>query len=116
MGVVVGWETDDAAWRRALEELAAEGCVVQQRVVPRTELVVDPVTGETGEWQAAYGMFYTPQGCAGAYAKVVPAGSGGIISVAAHAEARSAAVFHQSESPAWGEVPAVGEPSAASAK
>ncbi|GAA3719884.1 hypothetical protein [Streptomyces tremellae] len=116
VGVVVGWETDDAAWRRAIRELAAEGCVVQQRVVPRTEIVVDPVTGETGAWQAAYGMFYTPQGCAGAYAKVVPAGSGGIISVAAHAEARSAAVFHQSELPAWGEVPAVGEPSTATAK
>ncbi|MFE2050903.1 hypothetical protein ACFXAS_20640 [Streptomyces sp. NPDC059459] len=116
VGVVVGWETDDAAWRRALGELAAEGCVVQQRVVPRTEVVVDPVTGVTGEWEAAYGMFYTPRGCAGAYAKVVPAGSGGIISVAAHAEARSAAVFHQSELPVWGEVPAVGEPSAAPAK
>ncbi|MFJ9036724.1 hypothetical protein ACIRF8_09065 [Streptomyces sp. NPDC102406] len=116
VGVVVGWETDDAAWRRALEELAVEGCVVQQRVVPRTELVVDPVSGKTEEWQAAYGMFYTPQGCAGAYAKVVPAGSGGVISVAAHAKARSAAVFHQCERPAWGEVPAVGEASSTTVK
>ncbi|BDH11869.1 hypothetical protein [Streptomyces hygroscopicus] len=116
VGVVVGWETDDATWRRALEDYAAEGYVVQQRVVPRTELVVDPVSGETEEWQAAYGMFYTPDGCAGAYAKVVPAGSGGIISIAAHAKARSAAVFHQSELPAWGEVPAVGELPASAAK
>lgn len=106
VGAVVGWETDDATWRRALEDSAAEGCVVQQRVVPRSESVVDPVTGETGEWQAAYGMFYTPLGCAGTFAKAVPTGASGIISVAPPANARIAAVFHQSELPVWGEVPA----------
>ncbi|MEV6833315.1 hypothetical protein AB0N17_02070 [Streptomyces sp. NPDC051133] len=100
VGVVVGWETDDATWRRALENYAEEGCIVQQRVMPRAELVVDPVSGETEEWHAAYGLFYTPDGCAGSYAKVVPAGSGGIISIAAHAKACSAAVFYQSELPA----------------
>lgn len=116
VGAVVGWETDDATWRRALENSAAEGCVVQQRVIPRPELVVDPVSGETEEWHAAYGMFYTPHGWAGAYAKVVPAGSGSIISIAAHAKACSAAVFHQSELPAGGEVPAAGEVPADAAK
>ncbi|WP_051817791.1 hypothetical protein [Streptomyces sp. NRRL S-1813] len=115
-GVVVGWETDDATWRRALENSAAEGCVVQQRVMPRPELVVDPISGETEEWHAAYGMFYTPKGCAGAFARMVPAGSGSVISLMAHAKARSAAVFHQSELPAWGEVPAVGELPAHTAK
>ncbi|MFF3914205.1 hypothetical protein ACFYZB_12070 [Streptomyces sp. NPDC001852] len=100
VGVVVGWETDDATWRQALENYAEEGCIVQQRVMPRSELVVDPVSGETEEWHAAYGLFYTPDGCAGSYAKVVPAGSGGIISIAAHAKACSAAVFYQSELPA----------------
>ncbi|NUR27181.1 MAG: hypothetical protein HOV83_15270, partial [Catenulispora sp.] len=100
VGVVVGWETDDTTWRQALENYAEEGCIVQQRVTPRSELVVDPVSGETEEWHAAYGLFYTPDGCAGSYAKVVPAGSGGIISIAAHARACSAAVFHQSELPA----------------
>ncbi|MGW7489177.1 hypothetical protein [Streptomyces sp. NPDC054786] len=105
-GVVVGWETDDATWRRALENSAAEGCVVQERVIPRPELVVDPVSGETEEWHAAYGLFYTPHGWAGAWAKTVPAGSGSVIGIMAHAKARSAAVFHQSELPVWGEVPA----------
>ncbi|MFF8860938.1 hypothetical protein ACF08B_02695 [Streptomyces sp. NPDC015139] len=100
VGVVVGWETDDATWRKALESYAEEGCIVQQRVTPRSELVVDPVSGETEEWHAAYGLFYTPDGCAGSYAKVVPAGSGGIISIASHARACSAAVFYQSELPA----------------
>jgi hypothetical protein len=106
VGVVVGWDTDDATWRRALENTATEGSVVQQRVMPRPELVVDPVTGKTEEWHAAYGLFYTPQGWAGGYAKVVPADTGSVISVAAHAKACSAAVFHQSELPVWGEVPA----------
>jgi hypothetical protein len=106
VGAVAGWETDDAAWRLALENSAAEGCIVQKRVFPRPELVVDPVSGETGEWHAAYGMFYTPQGCGGLFAKLVPAGSNGIISVLSHVKACSSAVFQQSELPVWGEVPA----------
>jgi hypothetical protein len=105
VGAVAGWETDDTTWRRALENSAAEGCVVQQRVVPRPELVVDPVSGVTEEWHAAYGMFYTPHGYAGTYAKVVPAGSGGIISVTMSDRARCAAVFHQSELPTGNEFP-----------
>ncbi|WP_406411199.1 hypothetical protein [Streptomyces sp. NBC_01614] len=116
VGAVVGWETDDATWRRALENSAVEGCVVQQRVIPRPELVVDPESGETEEWHAVYGMFYTPRGCAGADARVVPAGSGGIITGTSHAKARYATVFHQSELPAWGEVPAAGELPADAAK
>ncbi|ARH94410.1 MULTISPECIES: hypothetical protein [Streptomyces] len=115
-GAVVGWETDDATWRRALEDSAAEGCVVQQRVVPRPELVVNPVSGAIEEWHAAYGMFYTPQGCAGVFGKLVPAGSGGIISVLSHAKAHSAAVFQVNESPAGGEVPATGASPARAAK
>lgn len=116
VGAVVGWETDDLTWRQALENSATEGCVVQQRVIPRPELVVDPISGETEEWHAAYGMFYTPDGFAGGYAKVVPAGSGSIISIAAHAKAVSAAVFQQRERPAGGEVPAAGELPATAAK
>ncbi|MCL6301318.1 hypothetical protein [Streptomyces kronopolitis] len=115
-GIVVGWETDDATWRRALENAAAEGCVVQQRVRPRSELVVDPLSGETEEWHASYGMFYTPQGGAGALARMVPAGSGSVISLMAHASARSAAVFHQSELPVWGEVPVLSASPADAAK
>ncbi|NUQ96478.1 MAG: hypothetical protein HOY79_07910 [Streptomyces sp.] len=116
VGAVVGWETDDATWRRALENSATEGCVVQQRVVPRSELVVDPVSGKTEEWHAAYGMFYTPEGYAGLRAKAVPAGSGSIISFTSHADAHAAAVFHQSELPGGGDVPAAGEVPADAAK
>ncbi|MFG2780061.1 hypothetical protein ACGFY7_19680 [Streptomyces prunicolor] len=99
VGAVVGWETAEAEWRKALENGAAEGCVVQQRVIPRAELVVDPLSGETEEWHAAYGMFYTPHGYAGMYAKAVPAGSGSIITIKANANARSVGVFHQGDLP-----------------
>ena len=97
VGAVAGWEPDAATRRRALEDSAADGCIVQQRVIPRPEPVVDPVSGETEEWHAVYGMFYTPQGCAGADGRVVPAGSGGIITGTSHAKARGAAVFYQSD-------------------
>ncbi|AGL16492.1 glutathionylspermidine synthase family protein [Actinoplanes sp. N902-109] len=100
VGIVVGWESDDATWRRALEDYATEGYVVQERVVPRTEIVVNPATGATEGWQAAYGLFYTPQGFAGSYAKVVPAGSGGVISIHGNARSCSAAVFQQGDLPA----------------
>ncbi|HEV3355668.1 MAG TPA: hypothetical protein VG247_02680 [Pseudonocardiaceae bacterium] len=96
-GAVVGWDTDDADWRLALRNAAGEGCVVQQRVTPRSEIVVDPATGQTGQWHAAYGMFYTPQGCGGLFAKLVPAGSSSVISVLSHVNACSAAVFQQKQ-------------------
>ncbi|MBB4684431.1 glutathionylspermidine synthase family protein [Amycolatopsis jiangsuensis] len=100
VGAVVGWETDDVMWRQALETSAVEGCVVQQRVKPRPEFVVNPVAGKAEEWHAAYGMFYTPEGFAGLRAKAVPAGSGSIISFTSHADAHAAAVFQQRELPA----------------
>ncbi|MDT8912014.1 hypothetical protein [Amycolatopsis sp. PS_44_ISF1] len=115
VGAVVGWETDDAKWRQALHDSAGEGCVVQQRVRPRPELVVDPVSGKTEEWHAAYGLFYTPQGFAGLRAKAVPAGSGSIISFTSHEDAHAAAVFHQRE-PSAGVDPRPHEAPAGAAK
>ncbi|MER6394578.1 hypothetical protein ABT263_00720 [Kitasatospora sp. NPDC001603] len=78
-GVVAGWETAEDAWRTALTEGAAAGCVVQERVVPRTESMVDPATGEERPWQTLWGVFYQPDGYAGAQARVVPAGSTEVI-------------------------------------
>jgi len=78
-GVVAGWEVGADDWRTALAEGAEAGCVVQQRVVPRTEFMVDPATGEEQPWQTLWGVFYQPDGYAGAQARVVPADSTGVI-------------------------------------
>jgi hypothetical protein len=78
-GVVAGWESSPDEWRTALTQGAATGCIVQERVVPRTEFMVDPVTGEEEPWQTLWGVFYQPDGYAGAQARVIPAGSSEVI-------------------------------------
>jgi hypothetical protein len=93
VGIVAGWETDDEQWWRALKEVAPLGCVVQQRVVPRAEAVVDPRTGEVTDWWAVWGMYVTPDGYAGAYARALPHSSNAVISVSANAGTRFAGVF-----------------------
>jgi hypothetical protein len=92
-GVVAGWECGDAEWERALRASAADGCIVQQRVTPRREPVVDPSTGAVQDWQAAWGLFVTPDGYAGTYARLVPAGERAVIGANAGPNARIAGVF-----------------------
>lgn len=74
-GIVRGWETDDRTWWRALRSAAAQGAVVQRRVVPRIEQLYDPATGRTEGWEACWGMFYLPAGYAGGGGRLVPAGA-----------------------------------------
>ncbi|AEV88364.1 hypothetical protein ACWT_7354 [Actinoplanes sp. SE50] len=94
VGVIAGWETPEADWERALREGVADGAIIQERVVPRSEPVVDPGTGEVQPWQAAWGLFYTPEGFAGAYGRAVPAFESAVIGVTAYKNTRTAGVFH----------------------
>ena len=72
----------------------AEGSIVQKRIVPRFEPVVNPDTGREEPWHAAWGLFYTPRGYAGAYARAVPAFESAVIGVTAYKNTRTAGVFH----------------------
>jgi hypothetical protein len=74
-GITYGWLVDDEQWCERLRTAAADGAVVQRRVVPRPEHVYDPATGAMTAWDACWGMFWTPSGFAGAGARLVPAGS-----------------------------------------
>ncbi|AIR99425.1 hypothetical protein [Streptomyces glaucescens] len=94
VGVIAGWTTPEDAWLTALRAGAADGAIVQQRVVPRSEPVVDPATGRVEDWQAAWGLFYTPGGYAGAYARAVPAFESPVIGVTAYKNTRTAGVLH----------------------
>jgi hypothetical protein len=96
-GIVPGWEVSDDEWWRALKDGASLGCIVQERVVPRLEPVVDPVTLTEQPWQAAWGLYYTPDGYAGAYARALPAYQSALISVGAHKDTRTAGVFHYND-------------------
>lgn len=78
-GFVAGWLSTSQEWARALASAAKVGAVVQRRLVPRAEPVVNPDTGELEHWQAAWGMFLTPDGYAGTYIRSLPAGAGPVI-------------------------------------
>jgi hypothetical protein len=93
-GIVVGWDTSDQDWAEALRTGCERGYIVQERVVPRHEPVVDPETGRLEQWVAAWSTFLTPDGYAGSHIRALPAGEGGIIGRGANAKTRLTGVFH----------------------
>jgi hypothetical protein len=92
-GIVAGWETDPDQWRYAVTGAAEAGCVVQQRVRPRHEPVIDPATGRLRQWQAVWGVFVTPIGYAGTFARALPADESAVIGVSANPSTCTAGVF-----------------------
>jgi hypothetical protein len=74
-GVVFGWLTADRTWIAELNKAVRTGAVIQRRVVPRPEAVVDPGTGRTTLWDACLGLFWMPGGFAGGCARFVPSGA-----------------------------------------
>ncbi|HKT02294.1 MAG TPA: hypothetical protein VJT31_22425 [Rugosimonospora sp.] len=93
-GIVVGWEQSDRDWRQSLVDCSGDRYVVQQRVEPRREPVVDPDTGTVEEWLATWDAFLTPDGYAGSHIRALPAGGGAIIGMGASASARTSGVFY----------------------
>lgn len=78
-GVVTGWSRTDRQWRDLLLRCAGREFVVQRRVVPRPEPVVDPATGREQDWTAVWGLFVTPDGYGGNAVRAQPASGGGVI-------------------------------------
>lgn len=92
-GIVAGWLVDDAEWDRALAAAVEHGSIVQERVVPRAEPVLDPTTGELSEWNAVWDCFLTPAGYAGSHIRALPAGGGAVIGMGVTAAARTTGIF-----------------------
>ncbi|TQM79241.1 hypothetical protein FHX81_1543 [Saccharothrix saharensis] len=92
-GVVAGWETPEEAWKALLDEAVRRSHVVQRRVVPEPEPVVDVTTGEVGGWTPAWGLFVTPEGFAGTMIRAVPRGGGAVVNLGANSRARATAAF-----------------------
>ncbi|MFF9213031.1 MULTISPECIES: hypothetical protein [unclassified Streptomyces] len=93
LDTIAGWECSDAAWLEALKTAAERGYLVQERVTPRTEPVLDPVTGKVEECIAALGVFLTSRGFAGAHARVNRADGGAIVGLSSNPDTRIACVF-----------------------
>jgi len=92
-GVVAGWETPEEDWKVLLDEAVRRCHVVQRRVVPATEPMVDVTTGEVGDWTPAWGLFVTPEGFAGSMIRAAPRGSGAVVNLGANSKARATVAF-----------------------
>jgi hypothetical protein len=91
--VVPGWERAPDEWERALRDGLGRGWLVQQRVVPRVEPVVDALTGVEEDWVAAWGMFVTPSGYAGTDVRAAPLASSGVVNYGSNPATRVTGVF-----------------------
>jgi hypothetical protein len=101
-GIVAGWEHDASTWERMLDSGVREGYLVQRRVEPRREVVVDVDSGEDSEWIAAWGLFVTPQGYAGTDVRALPSGAGAIVNYGMNSKTCTTGVFTHARDSAGG--------------
>ncbi|MFI9561416.1 hypothetical protein [Nonomuraea endophytica] len=92
-GIVAGWDVPAGTWRAAVEQGVATGAVVQRRVRPRPEPVVNPDTGELELWAAAWDAFLTPDGYAGSHIRALPHAEAPIIGMGVTPATRTTGIF-----------------------
>ncbi|HEX7196786.1 MAG TPA: hypothetical protein VF364_08135, partial [Candidatus Limnocylindria bacterium] len=83
----------DAEWAEVLKACEGGRFVVQRRVVPNAEPVIDPNTREVVDWSAIWGVFLTPQGYGGTCIRALPADGGAVIGHGASTTTKLATVF-----------------------
>jgi hypothetical protein len=93
IGVVAGWEADSLEWWDALKKGVANGAIVQERVTPRPDVVLDPETGVEVDWRTLWGVFYTPNGYAGARSWMVQDSGPAVIGLQHGKEVLAAGIF-----------------------
>ncbi|WP_254667901.1 hypothetical protein [Streptomyces griseus] len=91
VGTVIGHRVGDEQWAEALA--SADGdAVVQRRVVPAAEPVVDALSGRTEDWAANWGVFVDEGGYAGGFVRALKPTDGAVISFS-NPGTRSSCVF-----------------------
>jgi len=91
-GTVIGSEVSDEEWLRQLTQRRHGDDVVQRRVRPATEPVVNSRTGAAEEWVANWGVFVDDDGYAGSFVRALKPQDGSVISYS-NAGTRGACVF-----------------------
>lgn len=80
VGTVVGHAVTDQQWAQALIEARTGDHVVQRRVRPRAEPVLNADTGLVEEWVANWGIFVDSAGYAGGFVRALKPTDGAIVS------------------------------------
>jgi hypothetical protein len=80
VGTTPGWVVDDASWAAALGASAHSDLVVQERVQPALEPVVDAEDGVVRDWVANWGVFVDEEGYAGAFVRALRPEDGSVVS------------------------------------
>jgi hypothetical protein len=76
--VLLGAETTDENWNAAMSA-PDRAYVVQERLHPEPELVIDPDTGQTEQWDANLGVYFGRNGYTGTWIRARPSADAGII-------------------------------------
>lgn len=93
-GIRVGWDQTDREWSETVAECLRGDYIVQRRVVPVTEPVVDAKTGAVEDWLAVWGLFVFPDGYGGAFCRAVPSSGGASVVNLGTKGARVCSAFH----------------------
>lgn len=90
--VIAGWEVSDREWREWLTRCRGQDWIVQRRVVPREDDIVDVGTRESRRWASTWGVFLTPAGYGGSMVRGLPV-DGPTVLYFGNRDARSTGVF-----------------------
>ncbi|MFG2915006.1 hypothetical protein ACGF0D_19220 [Kitasatospora sp. NPDC048298] len=93
IGSYAGWEQSDRDWRELLAGARGRGYIVQERVVPDPEPIVDPESGTVRDHDSVWGVFVTPEGYGGAQVRATPSGGQAVINMGADRRVKAAPVF-----------------------
>ncbi|MGI5324650.1 hypothetical protein [Actinomadura nitritigenes] len=82
-GIRVGWDQTDREWAETVAGCLREDYIVQRRVVPAAEPVMDADSGRVEDWHAVWGLFVFPDGYGGAFCRAVPSGGASVVNLGA---------------------------------
>ncbi|MES9540647.1 hypothetical protein [Actinomadura sp. NPDC000600] len=92
-GVRAGWDQTDREWAETVADCLKEDYIVQRRVVPVSEPMLNAETGAVEDWIAVWGLFVFPDGYGGAFCRTVPSGGASVVNLGTKG-ARMTSAFH----------------------
>jgi hypothetical protein len=90
-GISMGSDVAERRWRAMLTEPDRPDYVVQQRIYPDPEVIIDPDSGEPEEWDVNWGIYFSSDGYNGTWVRARRTKEKGIIGL--NAETRPGCAF-----------------------